>query len=194
MKLASLAIGLALATTLAGCDAGDAGDADEPEATPAPAQTPETPAPTPTADPGAELPDTTAEAVWAYLQGTPYQEEWRMWPGTQALYEGTEPHGMLLTTYLNATALDALTGSTGPLPDGSMVVKENYMPDSTLAAITVMYAVDGYDPEANDWFWAKFQPDGSVDAAGRVESCQECHSAGERGYLRTAYEGDGGGG
>ncbi len=138
----------------------------------------------------AQLPDTTAAAVWSHLQEARYRDEWRLWPGKPALYEGTEPHGMLLTTYLNDVAHEALTGGTGPLPAGAIVVKENYMPDSTLAAVTVMYSAEGYDPEHNDYFWAKYTPDGGVDAAGRVESCQSCHAVGERGYLRTAYEAD----
>lgn len=135
------------------------------------------------------LPDTTAQGVWSYLQEADYQD-WRLWPGKGELYEGTEPHGMLLTTYLNDAAYEALTSGSGPLPAGSIVVKENYMPDSTLAAVTVMYAAEGYDAEHNDWFWAKYQTDGGVDAAGRVESCQACHASGERGFLRTEYEPD----
>jgi hypothetical protein len=51
-----------------------------------------------------------------------------------------------------------------------------------------------YDPEHNDYVWAKYTPDGGVDAAGRVESCQACHAAGERGYLRTPLEPGGGDG
>lgn len=174
---------LLLAATLAApaCEAGDqAGDAPPPE----PASQPQ---PTRTAP---DLPDTTAPAVWAYLREATYPDSWRLWPGKGRLYEGTEPHGMLLTTYLNDRAYDALTGDTGPLPVGSIIVKENYTPDSTLAAVTVMYAADGYDPDHNDYFWAKYTPDGGVDAAGRVESCQSCHAAGERGYLRTTLESD----
>ncbi|MFO7894442.1 MAG: cytochrome P460 family protein [Longimicrobiales bacterium] len=134
------------------------------------------------------LPDTTAQAVWSYLQDADYQD-WRMWPGKGELYEGTEPHGMLLTTYLNGTAYDGLTTGSGELPNGSIVVKENYMPDSTLAAITVMYSAEGYDAEHNDYFWAKYEADGTVEDAGRVESCTNCHTDGERGYLMTPYEG-----
>ena len=133
------------------------------------------------------LPDTTAQGVWSYLQDVDY-ESWQLWPGKGELYEGTEPHGMLLTTYLNDTAYEALTTGSGPLPAGSIVIKENYAPDSTLVAVTVMYAAEGYDAEHNDWFWAKYQTDGSVDAAGRVESCQTCHASGERGFLRTPVE------
>ena len=175
---------LAAALPISACDGGQDADA---EAMPGAEQA----EPAEQVEPAQQmmaLPDTTAEAVWSYLQEADY-ESWPMWPGKDALYEGTEPHGMLLTTYLNGTAHEALTGSTGPLPNGSIVVKENYMPDSTLAAVTVMYSSEGYDPEHNDYFWAKYGTDGSVQAAGRVESCQSCHTQGERGFLRTPVPG-----
>lgn len=125
-------------------------------------------------------PDTTDMAVWAHLQGSAYQS-WGLWPGTTRLYSGEEPHGMLLTTYVNETAGSALGGS---LPDGSIVVKENYTPDSTLVAVTVMMKVDGYNPEHADWLFAKYQPDGGVDAFGRAAGCQACHAGAEGGdYL-----------
>ncbi len=132
-------------------------------------------------------PEPDARAVWSYLQQQDYQENWTLWPGTSELYEGTEPHGMLLTTYVNATARNALTGLAGPMPRGSIIVKENYKPTEELAAVTVMYkAADGYNPEGNNWFWLKRLADGTVEVAGRVEACQACHGTSENDYLRTA--------
>lgn len=148
-------------------------------------ETPELPPVAPQAEPTAQWPDTTAEAVWAYLQEENYQS-WPMWPGKSALYSGTEPHGMLLTTYVNPVAQDALGSGGGTLPDHSIVVKENYMPDSTLAAVTVMYKAPGYDPEHNDWWWLKRNADGSVDGAGRVEGCIGCHGGrSDNDYIMT---------
>lgn len=121
------------------------------------------------------MPDTTATALWAHLEESGYTE-WATWPGKERLYAGTEPHGMLLTTYVNALALDAITNRAGALSAGAIVVKENYMPDSTLAAVTVMYKADGYNPEFNDWFFVKRLADGTVEASGRVGMCQGCHS------------------
>ena len=120
------------------------------------------------------MPDTTAEALWAHTAG--YAEDWHVWPGKGELYMGTEPHGMLLTTYLNDLALDALTNKAGAMPVGAVVVKENYMPDSTLAAITIMYKSEGYNPDVNDWFFVKRMADGTVAASGRVGGCTGCHS------------------
>ena len=133
-------------------------------------------------------PDTTDAAVWAHLQEVDYRANWDLWPGTSELYAGTEPHGMLLTTYANATASAALADDmVNDLPEGSVIVKENYMPDSTFAAATVMMKVDGYNPDHDDWLFAKYQPDGTVDAFGRAQGCQSCHQQAEGGnYIYTA--------
>ena len=140
---------------------------------------------------GAMLPDTTAAAIWQYLQSARYQETWALWPGKGRLYGGGEPHGMLLTTYANDVAHAGLNagGPTG-LMHHSIIVKENYMPDSTLAAVTVMYLVDGYNPDHGNWVFAKYQPDGTVDAFGRVPGCTTCHQAGSN-YVLTPVAGAG---
>lgn len=141
----------------------------------------------PAAAPEPQLPDTTAAAVWAYLQQVNYRQSWNTWPGKGTLYKGQEPHGALLTTYLSPLAHDALTNKAGTFPAGAIVVKENYAPDSTLAAITIMYKVAGYNPDASDWFWLKTDPNGVVDVQGRVGMCQSCHGAKkDNDYIMTA--------
>jgi hypothetical protein len=134
----------------------------------------------------AAMPDTTAEAVWAHLEDAGYQN-WSMWPGKDALYAGTEPHGMLLTTYVNESALNAITSGAGMMPAGAIVVKENYMPDSMLAAVTVMFKSEGYNADVGDWFFLKRLTDGTVEASGRVGGCQGCHaSKADNDYLFTS--------
>lgn len=128
-----------------------------------------------TAAPQAPPPDTTAAALWAHLDAEQYQRNWALYPGQGRLYEGAEPHGMLLTTYVNSLAQDAVTNAAGSMPVGAIVVKENYMPDSTLAAVTVMYKAAGYDPANNDWFWLKRLADGTVEVEGRGQGCINCH-------------------
>ena len=88
---------------------------------------------------------------------------------------GGDPHGMLLTTYLNPAAYDALEGKEGAIPNGAIIVKENYTPQGVLAANTVMYKRSGYNPDHNDWFWLKVLADGTVEKQGMVEGCQTCH-------------------
>ena len=122
-----------------------------------------------------ELPATSADAVIAYLEEAGYQDSWELWPGLSEKYPSEEPHGMLLTTYLNRAAYDALDGKEGAMPDGAIIVKENYTSDGDFAANTVMYKSSGYNPDHNDWFWLKVLADGTVEKQGMVEGCQTCH-------------------
>jgi hypothetical protein len=127
-----------------------------------------------TASAATTMADTTGEALWARLQRERYQT-WPLWPGKGKLYQGQEPHGARLTTYVNTLAQDAITNGAARMSPGAIVVKENYGPNDQLMAITVMQKVQGYDAARNDWFWAKYQPDGKVEAAGRVDMCSQCH-------------------
>jgi Cytochrome P460 len=125
-----------------------------------------------------------AKAQWDKMQADNYQETWALFPGTDKFYKGTEPHGMLLTTYVNKTANDALKSGAKELPKGSMLIKENYMPDKKLGAITTMHKTgDGKD----DWFWVKYNPDGSLAKmgdmalAGQPGGCVGCHATSTSG-------------
>ena len=113
-------------------------------------------------------------------------------------YIGTEPHGAVLET------LDGVYRIRGLFRGGikgALIVKKNYVgddvtpekvandPDSYLGAITVMFKRRGYDPENQDWFWVRYEPNGEiaenadgVPLAGRVAKgmstgCIACHSA-----------------
>ncbi|MBL4873679.1 MAG: cytochrome P460 family protein [Rhodobacteraceae bacterium] len=108
-------------------------------------------------------------------------------------YEGMAPHGMMLQTFYTTGTINGTTGD--------LIVKRNYGPEGVtedevlmnpakhLGAITVMFRREaGYDDDNQDWFWAKFLPDGSLDKnamggalAGRVAKgadvgCIACHS------------------
>jgi hypothetical protein len=152
------------------------------------------------------MPDTTGASMWSYLQEVDYQEHWDLWPDKGALYAGQQPHGMLLTTYLNDVAMQALRDQTGTMPAGAIVVKENYRPDSTLAAVTTMYKVPGYNADHNDWFFTKHLANGDLDRVpegmpmagmameGRLGGCQSCHtSVRANDYLFTGALSSGGG-
>ena len=93
---------------------------------------------------------------------------------------------MRLTTYLNPAAYDALGSKAGIMPDGAVVVKENYTPEGSFAANTVTYKKPGYNPDHNDWFWLKLLAGGTVEKEGMVEGCQTCHGgAKDNDYIRT---------
>lgn len=105
----------------------------------------------------------------------PY-DKWALWPGKGEMYKGKEPHGALLTAYVNEIALDSISKMKG-MAEHSMIVKENYTPNKELAAITVMYKVKGYNPDGGDWFWAKYDAKFNILAEGKVKDCMDCHNS-----------------
>jgi len=134
--------------------------------------------------------DSTKQAakLWSSLQDAGYQDSWALWPGKGKMYQGQHPHGAFLTTYINETAANALKAGVKDMPKGSIIIKENYMPDKKLGAVTVMDKTgDGKD----DYFWVKYMPDGSVakmememdgkkmsvSLAGTPKGCVGCHVA-----------------
>ncbi len=129
-----------------------------------------------------------AEATWDAIQG---YEDWII--GSD-FYPGNSPHGKFLRTYFNLVKINGKSYH--------VVIKDNYggegatmetvskSPGKYLAAVTVMVKrEDGYDPDNDNWFWAKYLPDGSLDKnargmqlAGRVAKgmnagCIACHNA-----------------
>ena len=115
--------------------------------------------------------------LWKYITVEKPYTKYDLWPGKGKMFEGTEPHGAFLTVYVSKGAKQAIEKKKGKFAYPAIIVKENYMPDKTLAAVTVMYKAKGYNPEAGDWFWAKYKPDGSVEKEGKVGGCIKCHSA-----------------
>lgn len=124
-----------------------------------------------------QMPSADAAELWTYISQTNPYSQWSHFPGYPDIYPGKSPHGAFLQLYVNRLALDAVQNGSTMLPDGAILVKENYGKDkTTLLAITVMYKVQGFAPENADWFWAKYGPDGKDMASGKVQSCIECHS------------------
>lgn len=126
-------------------------------------------------EPEIELPAADGAELLSFLNDESYDSSWQLWPGRGTLYPGTDPHVMLLTTYVNDIASQGLAGS-GNMPTGSIIVKENYLPDSTLVAVTTMYKVPGPNSDENDWFWLKNDGEGVIEVEGAVEDCVKCHA------------------
>ncbi|MBI5641317.1 MAG: cytochrome P460 family protein [Nitrospirae bacterium] len=120
------------------------------------------------------LPGADATKLYEYVTRHKPYSAWQLWPGKGRMYKGTEPHGALLTTYVDNTALGSIKKKRG-MADGSIIVKENYSADKKLAALTVMYKLKGYNPAAADWFWAKYDDAGKVLVSGKAEGCINCH-------------------
>ena len=133
-----------------------------------------------------------AMSTFEELMGAPYTD-WAFQPGVpEGFYSGLEPHGMVLRVYANDVAVADVEAGNGSHSEGAIIVKENHMPGDVdvssmeqqtplpdfggnLASITYMVKIPGYNPDAGDWFWAKQQPDGTIDAAGKPEGCIGCH-------------------
>lgn len=136
----------------------------------------------------------------------------QLWKGMQARqlvgpdmimskpYTGQHPHGAVLDT---VEASMTMHGHTGPL-----IVKRNYGgegatlesvandPHKHLGAVTIMFKREaGYDADNQNWFWAKYKADGSIDknpkgmqlagrvAKGKPAGCIACHTAAPGGDM-----------
>lgn len=129
-----------------------------------------------------ELPPAEGEAFWTYITETDSYEDWDHFPGYEGMYQGTHPHGAYLKLYANEIAMEAARAGE-PMPDGAILVKENYGEQKELKGITPMYKKEGFNPDAGDWFWAKYKPDGTVEESGKVEGCIKCHQAAPEDYI-----------
>lgn len=130
-----------------------------------------------------------SDRIWKILSSQEYRFTWHYIPGKPAgFYRGAEPHGMVLRTFVNNIAFDAIQAKAGKYPQGAIVVKDNHMPSTALDAVTVMVKMhSGYDKDNGDWFYAKYSPSGKLDAAGKVPMCVQCHAqAKENDYVFSA--------
>jgi hypothetical protein len=130
----------------------------------------------------AAMPGPDAVKLYDYITKSVPYTEWQLFPGKGRMYQGQQPHGAFLTTYVNREAFFSIGDKKG-MSDGSIIVKENYTPDKKLDSITVMYMIKGYNPEAADWFWAKYGSEGKVIASGKVAACIACHESKKNNYF-----------
>ena len=119
----------------------------------------------------------SGRSLWDYLQKVNYRKEFHMWPGTAAFRKGTEPHGPLVTTWLNGDAWFIVDSKKfDRFADDSLIVQEDYSPDKKLKSISIMYKETGFNPGGADWFWAKYGPDGKIEVEGCAAKCIDCHA------------------
>ncbi|MGI6209684.1 MAG: fasciclin domain-containing protein [Anaerolineae bacterium] len=118
-----------------------------------------------------------AEDLWEMAMDANYPINWAMPPGKGSLYQGQPPHGALLTTYVNPQAQQAIERLPGVMPEGAVILTENYDEQGELESYTLMAKRSGYYPSHGDWFWAQLGPDGEVTQAGKVPGCISCHGA-----------------
>lgn len=127
---------------------------------------------TPVSEPAG--PDTSAGAVRDWLEEARYRERWEIWPLTP-LRPGAEPqHGALLTGYANPIAIDALERGLTPLPDGSILLVEDYASDTTLTSVSVMVRAGDAGAEDGGWGFVRLGSAMEIDPGGAT-ACASCH-------------------
>jgi len=118
----------------------------------------------------------SGEALWErFTEETDYRN-YPFWPEHAGMQPGQAPHGPYHRIFINPTLRSALPAEDRSLPDGSLIVKENYTSDEQLNSLTVMAKVEGYAPESGNWFWAKYSPKGSIQSQGTPPPCISCHA------------------
>lgn len=132
-----------------------------------------------------EMPGPDGEALWNFISKISPYTGWSFWPDHLGLQEGDAPHAPQHKVYVNSTGLKA---EKAPADFGTIVVKENIGNDNKLKALTVMYKVKDYNPEAGDWFWAKYSPAGKIAKSGKVKGCIQCHSSMEDNDFLFVHE------
>lgn len=125
---------------------------------------------------------TFEQKMWSYIKTARY-DQWAPAGDNGDFRESDRPHGAFVKTYMNRVA----AGNPAELPLGSIIIKENFSPEKQLVAVTMMYRTEGYDPDGNDWYWIKYNADGTTAMAdtdagqmaisGKAKGCIDCHSA-----------------
>ena len=118
-----------------------------------------------------------AQRLWERITVEERYQRYPHWPGHEGIRRSQAPHGSFHRIYINSILRDALPCEIKTVPEGGIIVKENFDSERRLGKVSVMAKIKGYNPEAGDWFWALFQADGTVIAAGKPKGCIECHAA-----------------
>ncbi|MCA9559670.1 MAG: hypothetical protein KC583_14035, partial [Myxococcales bacterium] len=95
---------------------------------------------------------------------------WAPMPGFDPHAPSNGPHGQTSTIYLNRILADAIADGP-PWPTDSMVLKEGWA-DGELVARALMHK------DAGGWFYALFDADDRIVAAGVSMYCADCHDDG----------------
>jgi hypothetical protein len=131
------------------------------------------------------MPGPDAGELWTYITETNPYQKWGQWPDFKGVRSSRSPHGPYVQVYVNDIGLNI---KKLPATYGTIEVKEGYDGDKKLDNITVQYKVKGYNPDAGDWFWVKYTPQGKVDVSGKPRGCIRCHGANPRLDYILAHE------
>lgn len=120
----------------------------------------------------------TGQSLFTLITDTDPYQQWAQFPSAQGVIESAAPHGPMAQVFINSVVQEAMGDFTGELPAGAVIVKENLGESSSDKAesLTIMWKVEGFDPDNHNWFWTNVSPQGEVRAEGRVDDCMNCHS------------------
>lgn len=104
-------------------------------------------------------------------------QSWAIVPGSTEKMPGKGAHGKFITTYANAVALNAIQTNASAMPDGAILVKDNFNTpeDGKPWSAVMMKKIDG------EWFFGVFFPLYEPKAAGlgtpgkQLSLCMDCH-------------------
>lgn len=124
----------------------------------------------------AMMPEPNPDKLWRFITHESAYDTWGFWGDHEGLQSGSAPHGSYHKVYVNKRGLYSMKA---PVQYGTLIVKENYGDEmgNDLKAVTVMYKVKGYNPEAGDWYWVKYSPKGVAEKYGRPQGCINCHAS-----------------
>lgn len=132
-----------------------------------------------------QMPGPDADEFWTYITKTSPYTEWKFWEDHEGMQPGNAPHGPFHKVFVNDILLNA---ESTPVPYGSILVKESYNNNKKMTAITVMYKIKDFNPEAGDWYWARFSSEGKGGPDGKVNMCIGCHSASAENDYMLVHE------
>ena len=136
------------------------------------------------------MPKPNPDKLWRFITKDAPYEKWGQWGDHTGIQPGAAPHGKYHKVFVNKRGIYS---PEAPVQYGTIVVKMNYADAGArnLNAVTVMYKVKDYNPEAGDWFWVKYMPDGMVETYGRPQGCIDCHAGhAENDYIMVHAFGD----
>lgn len=96
--------------------------------------------------------------------------DWAEMPGFDPTAPSTSPHGQTSSVYLNRVLAEAIADGP-PWPVGSVVVKDSWADGEVLVRALMRKDEAG-------WFYALFDADDRIVAAGVPSHCLDCHDDG----------------
>lgn len=133
--------------------------------------------------------------------GDPLATIYSHWRRYNAVPYRSQQHGrVFVNNYANAAAgAYGQQGETGPLPAGSVIVKDSFVVTATgeirAGPVAIMEKMPpGFDPANGDWRYLVIEPDGALigvaaepGADPRMAQCAACHAAAPKGQDRLFF-------